>query len=108
MYPSAEEAIHKIDLVNAVSVVEHKVTISATNGSQVIPSILTVFDKFQIPIISISIRSPSLEDIFIYLTGKGLTVAMGTGTIHPAQAGDSPHDAGRAPLPSSNGTSRSS
>jgi ABC-2 type transport system ATP-binding protein len=72
MDPLAEEAIRNVNLVNAVSVVEHTVTISATNGSRVIPSILAVFEKYAVPIISISIRSPSLEDIFIYLTGKGL------------------------------------
>ena len=72
MDPLAEEAIRNVNLVNAVSVVEHAVTISATNGSRVIPAILAVFEKYAIPIISISIRSPSLEDIFIYLTGKGL------------------------------------
>jgi len=72
MAPGAEEEIKKIDMVNAITVVEHSVTISATNGSRVIPAILAVFEKYDIPIISISIRSPSLEDIFIYLTGKGI------------------------------------
>ncbi|MFA7694804.1 MAG: ABC transporter ATP-binding protein [Methanoregula sp.] len=80
MDPQAEEAIRKISLVNAVSIVEHTVTISATNGSRVIPAILTVFEEYAIPIISISIRSPSLEDIFIYLTGKGLDSGEGQGT----------------------------
>ena len=50
---------------------------------RVIPSILAVFEKFQIPIISISIRSPSLEDIFIYLTGKGLDNGSGDGNDAP-------------------------
>ncbi|MEN6396830.1 MAG: ABC transporter ATP-binding protein [Methanoregula sp.] len=79
MDPQAEEAIRKISLVNAVSVVEHTVTISATNGSQVIPAILAIFENYSIPIISISIRSPSLEDIFIYLTGKGIDNSNGDG-----------------------------
>jgi ABC-2 type transport system ATP-binding protein len=78
MDPLAEEAIRKIDLVNAVSVVEHTVTISATNGSRVITSIIVVFEQYALPIISISIRSPSLEDIFIYLTGKGIDSGNGT------------------------------
>lgn len=77
MDPLAEEEIRTLDLVNAVTVVEHNVTISATNGSQAILSILGVFDKYRIPVISISIRSPSLEDIFIYLTGKGLDNGSG-------------------------------
>lgn len=74
----AEEDLRNISLVNAVSVVDHAVTITAANGSQVLPAIITIFEKHTIPIISISIRSPSLEDIFIYLTGKGLDDRNGT------------------------------
>jgi ABC-2 type transport system ATP-binding protein len=88
MDPLAEEAIRKIDLVNAVSVVEHMVTISATNGSRVITSILAVFEQYAIPVISISIRSPSLEDIFIYLTGKGID--SGNGVCNEADRRKSP------------------
>lgn len=80
MLPEAEEAIRKTDLVNAVTVVEHNVAISATNGSRVIPSILAIFEKYDIPIHSISTRSPSLEDIFIYLTGKGFDSGNGNET----------------------------
>jgi ABC-2 type transport system ATP-binding protein len=82
MAPGAEEEIKKIDLVNAITVVEHSVTISATNGSRVIPAILAVFEKYDIPIISISIRSPSLEDIFIYLTGKGIDGDTNSAAAH--------------------------
>jgi len=82
MAPGAEVEIKKIDLVNAITVVEHSVTISATNGSRVIPAILAVFEKYDIPIISISIRSPSLEDIFIYLTGKGIDGDTNGNTAH--------------------------
>ena len=85
MNPAAEVAIRKINLVNAVTVVEHMVTISATNGSRVIPAILNVFEEHQVPIISISIRSPSLEDIFIYLTGKGLDGGHGEGQDPPGR-----------------------
>ena len=77
MVPSAEEALRTVPMVNTVTVVEHSVTISATNGSQAIPHILVVFEKYQIPITSLSIRSPSLEDIFVYVTGKGLESGNG-------------------------------
>ncbi len=87
MDPQAEEAIRNVTLVNAVSVVEHTVTISATNGSRVIPAILAVFEQYAIPIISISIRSPSLEDIFIYLTGKGLDNGNGDAQETPGKGG---------------------
>ncbi|MEN6443294.1 MAG: ATP-binding cassette domain-containing protein [Methanoregula sp.] len=65
-------AIRENPLVNSVSVLEQRVTISATNGSQVLPLLLTIFEDYSLPILSISIHSPSLEDVFIYLTGKKL------------------------------------
>lgn len=65
-------AIREHPLVNSVNVLEQRVTISATNGSQVLPAILAIFEDYSLPILSISIRSPSLEDVFIYLTGKKL------------------------------------
>jgi len=70
--PGIEDELKTIPQVNAVTVVEHSVTISATNGSRVLPAILAAFESHNLAILSISIRSPSLEDIFIYLTGKGI------------------------------------
>src|SRR5512136_905153 len=58
--------------INSVEVKEHKLIISAKNGSRLLPEIVAVFEKFSIPMTSISIRSPSLEDVFIHLTGKKL------------------------------------
>jgi len=65
-------ALKAISLVNSVAVKEQKVIISARNGSKVLPEIVAVFEKFSTPMTSISIRSPSLEDVFIHLTGKKL------------------------------------
>ncbi|MDD1692428.1 MAG: ATP-binding cassette domain-containing protein [Methanoregula sp.] len=58
--------------INSVEVKEHKLIISAKNGSRLLPEIIAVFEKFSTPMTSISIRSPSLEDVFIHLTGKKL------------------------------------
>ena len=59
-------------LINAVEVKAQKLIISAKNGSRLLPEIIAVFEKFSTPMTSISIRSPSLEDVFIHLTGKKL------------------------------------
>jgi len=85
--PVAEEAIRKVPHVNAVTVAGHMVTISATSGKTIFPAILAIFTEHAIPILSISIRSPSLEDIFIYLTGKGLDGSNGEGMDAPARRG---------------------
>jgi ABC-2 type transport system ATP-binding protein len=68
MLPAFEEN----SLINSVAVKEQRVIISAKNGSKVLPEIVAVFEKFSTPMTSISIRSPSLEDVFIHLTGKKL------------------------------------
>jgi len=60
---------------NQVISVEKKegiLRISAKNGSNLLPVLINEFEKYGIIITSISIRSPSLEDVFLYLTGKKL------------------------------------
>jgi ABC-2 type transport system ATP-binding protein len=66
------EAIQEHPLINSVAVKNQKLVISAKNGSKVLPKIVEIFEKYAVPMTSISIRSPSLEDIFIHLTGKNL------------------------------------
>jgi len=60
-------------LIHSVDYQDQKLVISAQNGSKVLPGIVAVFEKYAIPMTSISIRPPSLEDVFIYLTGKDLS-----------------------------------
>jgi ABC-2 type transport system ATP-binding protein len=59
-------------LINSVEIKDQKLIISAKNGSRLLPEIVVVFEKFSTQMTSISIRSPSLEDVFIHLTGKKL------------------------------------
>ncbi len=61
----------------SVEVQENKLLISAENGSRVLPSILEIFEQHALPMTSITIRSPSIEDVFIYLTGTRLDAGGG-------------------------------
>jgi ABC-2 type transport system ATP-binding protein len=81
-------ALRNIALINSVEVKDKRVIISAKNGSKILPEIVAVFEKFSIPMTSISIRSPSLEDVFIHLTGKKLDDDISHET-KPAQGGRS-------------------
>jgi ABC-2 type transport system ATP-binding protein len=65
-------AFRENSLITSVKIKDQKLIISAKNGSKVLPEIVAVMEKFSIPMTSISIRSPSLEDVFIHLTGKKL------------------------------------
>ena len=64
--------IAAIPLVTSAAVKKQKLVVTAKNGSHVIPEIFAVFERAGVPMTSISVRSPSLEDVFIYLTGRKL------------------------------------
>jgi ABC-2 type transport system ATP-binding protein len=78
--------IRSTQLVNSAEFKDNTLTISAKNGSRVLPAIINVFDTYSIPMNSISIHSPSLEDVFIYLTGSKLDAGNNEG-IKPGAGG---------------------
>jgi ABC-2 type transport system ATP-binding protein len=73
-------------LVNSAEFKNNTLAISAKNGSKALPAIINVFDTNSVPINSISIHSPSLEDVFIYLTGSKLDAGNNDGA-KPAAKG---------------------
>jgi ABC-2 type transport system ATP-binding protein len=83
------KVLHATALINSVEVKDRRVIISAKNGSKVLPEIVTVFEKFSVTMTSISIPSPSLEDVFIHLTGKKLD-DPGNQETKPSRGGRSP------------------
>jgi ABC-2 type transport system ATP-binding protein len=60
------------DQVRSVEMKETVLAISATQGSRLVPLLLADLERHGVAVKSISIRSPSLEDVFIHLTGKKL------------------------------------
>jgi ABC-2 type transport system ATP-binding protein len=69
--------------VVSVEVKDQKLLISAHAGSSLLPQILADFSRLGTPVLSVSIRSPSLEDVFIYLTGKKLGDSGVSGALSP-------------------------
>jgi ABC-2 type transport system ATP-binding protein len=70
-------AILSTGLVKSAEAKDNRVIISALNGSRVLPALIAVFERFSMPMTSISIRSPTLEDVFIHLTGRKLDAGTG-------------------------------
>jgi ABC-2 type transport system ATP-binding protein len=70
-------ALRSDNRLTSVEAREHTLIISAENGSRVLPSIVEVFERHALPMRSIAIRSPSIEDVFIYLTGTRLDGGRG-------------------------------
>jgi len=81
-------AIQESGLVTSVEVVGKTLHISARNGNSVLPAIIAIFDRYSVPMTSISIHSPSIEDVFIYLTGKKFDTSEAE--AQPAPAGRRP------------------
>jgi ABC-2 type transport system ATP-binding protein len=71
--------IRSTQLVTSAEFKNNTLNISAKNGSKVLPAIINVFDVYSVPMNSISIHSPSLEDVFIYLTGSNLDAGNNEG-----------------------------
>ena len=70
-------AIRESGLVTSIEEKGKSFHISAKNGNSVLPAIISIFEKFSVPMTSISIHSPSIEDVFIYLTGRKLDSGEG-------------------------------
>jgi ABC-2 type transport system ATP-binding protein len=70
-------AIREQHQVISAEVKDQKLLITAKNGNTILPAILAIFERYSVTMNAISIRSPSLEDVFIYLTGKNLNDSGG-------------------------------
>lgn len=70
--------IREIPQVGSVDVRGQRLLIVTRKAGTVLPGILQILEQSSISMTSIAIRSPSLEDIFIYLTGQNPDSEPGT------------------------------
>ncbi len=61
--------LKKIEFVNKINEDGTKLTLFASNGTEVIPKIFQISSKLNIKITSISLTQPTLDDVFISYTG---------------------------------------
>jgi ABC-2 type transport system ATP-binding protein len=65
-----KEVVLKLSFVKKVSEVDEKIYVNIENSEENLPSVFEVLRNNNIKIKSISVRKPSLNDVFIYYTGK--------------------------------------
>jgi ABC-2 type transport system ATP-binding protein len=70
--PAVIPVIRNREDVHSVEVEGQLLRISVRNGSQVLPVVLADLEEYTVKVLSITIRAPSLEDVFIFLTGTVL------------------------------------
>jgi ABC-2 type transport system ATP-binding protein len=75
-YAKLEPLLVKIKGIDSVTVTEHGVVVEADDISQKVPDITKAFGKRKEKIIELSVSKPSLEDVFLKLTGEQLKGAV--------------------------------
>ena len=61
--------LKKLEYVNKINVDGFKITLFASNGTEVIPKIFQISSDLKIKITSIALTQPTLDDVFISYTG---------------------------------------
>nr|WP_319539526.1 ATP-binding cassette domain-containing protein [uncultured Methanospirillum sp.] len=61
-----------------------EIQISAKGGSSLLPAIIGIIEEASLPITLVTIRTPSLEDVFIELIGRNLDSSESGAGIHPS------------------------
>jgi len=56
--------------IDSIEQKNHRILVSTREGTRILPHLLARFEEAGVRMISISIRAPSLEDVFISLTGR--------------------------------------
>ena len=70
-------ALREQHQVISAEVKDHKLLITTKNENTILPAILAILERYSVTMNAISIQSPTLEDVFIYLTGKNLNDSGG-------------------------------
>lgn len=64
--------IQNHDLIISVEQKENQLKISTKDSGRLLPVIISELAKHNVDMVTVSIRKPTLEDVFVYLTGKQL------------------------------------
>jgi ABC-type multidrug transport system ATPase subunit len=68
-----------IDSVLGVTISDGVVRLKAVNSSSLLPQIISFLNTKNIKILEASIKTPSLEDVFVELTGRSSEMRRGAG-----------------------------
>ncbi|MGC8993421.1 MAG: ATP-binding cassette domain-containing protein [Candidatus Aenigmatarchaeota archaeon] len=71
------EKIKKLDSIKKIHVAENRISMTVKNAEKLAPKVLDFARKNKIPVSSISIRKPSLGDVFLHYTGREIREETG-------------------------------
>ncbi len=72
-------SLSKLDLVSEVSVHEGEITVAASDGAAVVNDFVVALNGAGLRAESLTLRTPTLDDVFLAITGQRMAVAAGDG-----------------------------
>ena len=78
-------SLSKLDLVSDVAVHDGELTVSASDGAAVINDLVVALNGAGLRAQSLTLRTPTLDDVFLAITGQRMAVAAGDGEPSDAE-----------------------
>jgi len=69
---AAEAALRVVDGVDAVDIHGHELSLASPNGAAVIADVAVALNGCGVPVRSLTLRTPTLDDVFLQVTGSTL------------------------------------
>jgi ABC-2 type transport system ATP-binding protein len=66
----AADALRSIDGIDEVQTHDHEVTVATTHGAAVIAQVAVALDGCGVPVRSLTLRTPTLDDVYLQVTGS--------------------------------------
>ena len=70
LYQRAEELVRLKDCGDGVSRIDGGIAVTVGNGSAAVPGLVSLLHDAQIPVVSLSVARPTLDDVFLMHTGR--------------------------------------
>lgn len=67
-----KQLLERSKRINSVNTVENNLNITVENGDSILPYIMEIAQKSKISVSSVSMKTPTLEDVFIHHTGRAM------------------------------------
>ena len=94
--PTVETALRAVPGVAAVSVQEGSFRIKAPKGEQLIPGLVQACTQASVPLLSVSLKRPSLDEVFLEFTGHEYREEGATATDRAVRMGQVSQAFGRS------------